>query len=425
MIRGGYGIMYLPNGTEHIATTNFGFSSATSMLTTVDGITPANTLSNPFPQGEVPPLGSSQGLLTGLGQSINTWPRNVRVGYVQMYNLNVQRELPGSILLEAGYVGTHGIGVPADFIFNQLPDQYLSMGQSLLTLVPNPFYGYVQQGVYSQKTIQQGYLLRPFPQFSGISATFDAGLPGGYSVYNSFQLRADKRFSQGFAILGAYTNSKLITDASNNQTFTGDINAPIQNYNNRRAERSLSSQDVSQRLVINYIYDLPWGPGKRWLGSAHGPLARLVEGWRLAVTTFQTGFPLVPTISVNNTRSFGGGARPNNNGLSAKLPGSQRTVNQWFNTAVFSQPAPFTFGNVGRTLPDVRSDGIRNFDFSILKTTGISERVKLEFRADAFNLFNTPQFGVPGTTFGTASFGVVSSQANSPRVFQLGLRLVF
>jgi TonB dependent receptor-like, beta-barrel len=431
VIRGGYGLVYLPNGTgtgapDHQA----GFSVSTSMLTTQNGVFPADLLRNPFPQGLNQPTGSSLGLLTLLGQNILGWLPNPPIGYVEEYNLNIQRDLPGNVLLQMGYVGSHGVDIPASFSYDQLPDQYLSMGQSLLTLVPNPFYGNVSQGVYSRPTIQQGYLLRPFPQFTGVSsiANNNSAWPGGYSDYNSFQLSIEKRFSKGFSILGAYTNSKLITDAGDvGFNFLGDNRAVVQDYNNRQAERSLSPEDISQRLIINYVYDLPLGPGKRWLSGTHGVMERLAEGWRaVGITTFQTGFPLALTTATNNTNSYGGGSRPNNNGQSAKLTGSARTLDEWFNTSVFSLPPPFTFGNVGPVLPDVRSDGISNFDFSVIKVTSLmSERYNLEFHADIFNLFNHPQFGMPGTSLGTSQFGVVSSQANSPRLIQLGLKLTF
>jgi hypothetical protein len=122
---------------------------------------------------------------------------------------------------------------------------------------------------------------------------------------------------------------------------------------------------------------------------------------------------------------MGGGSRPNNNGHSANLPADQRTLNRWFDTSVFSQPDPFTFGNTGRLLPDVREPGISNFDFSTQKNFALTERIRLQFRGELFNIFNTPQFGRPGTTFGNPQFGVISSQANSLRQIQFGLKLLF
>src|SRR5260370_24949141 len=135
--------------------------------------------------------------------------------------------------------------------------------------------------------------------------------------------------------------------------------------------------------------------------------------------------PLALHTATNNTSSYGGGSRPNNNGHSAYLDPSQRALNRWFNTSVFSQPDPFTFGNTGRLLPDMREDGIKNFDFSTQKNFALSEKLRLQFRGELFNIFNTPQFGRPGTSLGNPTFGIISSQANSPRQIQFGLKVLF
>jgi hypothetical protein len=131
------------------------------------------------------------------------------------------------------------------------------------------------------------------------------------------------------------------------------------------------------------------------------------------------------TTSVNQTNSLGGGSRPNNNGTSAALSGAvENRLNRYFNTSVFSQPAAFTFGNTSRTLPDVFSPGTRNVDFSIIKNTRFGERYNAQFRAEFFNGFNNVNFGTPGTTYGTSTFGVISS-ASDGRVIQLALKFLF
>jgi hypothetical protein len=144
------------------------------------------------------------------------------------------------------------------------------------------------------------------------------------------------------------------------------------------------------------------------------------------ISTFQSGFPLGLTTSNNLTNSFGGGSLPNSNGKSAKLEGpAQRRLGKWFDTANLSAPPAAAFGNVSRVMPDVRMHGIANYDFSVFKTTGISERVRLQFRTEIFNIFNRVQFGRPGTALGLSTFGVVSSQANDPRLVQFALRLLY
>src|SRR5262249_45330846 len=151
-------------------------------------------------------------------------------------------------------------------------------------------------------------------------------------------------------------------------------------------------------LSLSYVYQLPFGRGRRFGGGWNRLTDAVVGNWQVnGICAFQTGLPLVMTTQ--NTSGAGNSAlRPNNNGHSAKLdtPGETR-LNKYFDTTVFSQPAPFTFGNTGRVLPDVRTPGVRNLDFSLFKSFAVVERVSLQFRAEAFNLLNTPQFGRPNS----------------------------
>jgi hypothetical protein len=139
----------------------------------------------------------------------------------------------------------------------------------------------------------------------------------------------------------------------------------------------------------------------------------------------QTGTPL--SLSANSTTGlFNVKTRPNNNGTSGKLSGSvDSRLNRYFNTSVYSQPAPFTFGNLGERLPDIRSDGVRNFDLSLFKEFAALEKLRVQFRAEFLNAFNTPRFGAPNTSVTSSSFGIISSQANAPRQTQLGLKLLW
>ncbi len=362
-------------------------------------------------------------MLTLLGQSVRGDPRWVRIGYAQQWNLSVQRELPGRILAEATYAGSRGVKIPVTFQLNQMPDQYLSLGSRLLDQVANPFASLVTVGTLSQPTVTRGQLLRPFPQFTGVSFSQN---DAGSSTYHSFQARIERRFSRGITVLASYTNSKLISDTDALKAFVGNEFSPgNQDNNNLRLERAVAPQDVPQRLVLNYVYELPFGKGKHFLnGSRMG--SAILGGWTVAgITTLQRGRPLALNTATNNTSSYGGGSRPNNNGHSAYLDPSQRALNRWFNTSVFSQPDPFTFGNTGRLLPDMREDGIKNFDFSTQKNFALSEKLRLQFRGELFNIFNTPQFGRPGTSLGNPTFGIISSQANSPRQIQFGLKVLF
>jgi hypothetical protein len=301
----------------------------------------------------------------------------------------------------------------------------MSMGQKLLNQVPNPFYGLIATGPLSGKTVAQNYLLRPFPQFSGFR---DINPSIGSSIYHSFQFTAEKRFASGLSFLVAYTNQKLIDNTSQSGTnFSGSSTS--QNWYDFRSERSVAVYDVSQRLVMSYVYELPIGRGRAFGKGMNRVVDAFLGGWQInGITTFQTGTPLLLTAA-NNANAFSDGARPNNNGTSAQLSGSiiDRVNNhQYFNTSVFSQPDAFTFGSTSRTLPDVRSPGIRNLDLSMFKNFKPMERLTVQFRAEAFNATNTVQFAAPGTGLNTPStFGVISGQANSPRQLQFGLKLLF
>jgi hypothetical protein len=425
VLRGGYGVFFLPVTGDDIGRSlgGEGFFATTTFLSSTDGgITPANYLSNPFPNGLIQPTGSSKGLASQLGQDLQTVLRDNRTAYAQEFNFDIQRIAPGNILIDAAYAGNKGSKLPVNIQFNQLPDQFLSQGSALLNQVANPFAPFVSVGTLSQPKVAQGQLLRPFPQFGNVSGN---ALHAGSFIYHSFQLKVERRFSQGFSFLAAYTVSKNIGD-SVSRLANSIANPGYQDSNNRRSERSLSNVDIPQRMVFSYGWELPFGPGKPLLNGGSAALAHLVGGWQInGITTFQRGVPLGLTTSANQTNSFGGGSRSNNSGQSAKLSGPiEDRLNRYFNTSAFSQPAAFTFGNTARTLPDVRAPGLANFDFSVIKNTRLHERAMLQFRAEFFNVLNNVNFGAPGTTFGTGTFGVISS-ASDGRAAQLALRLSF
>jgi len=425
VVRGGYGLSYLPLTGDDTGRNlgGEGFFAATSYVSSLDGgITPAGRLSSPFPNGLNQPPGSSQGLLTLLGQDIITVFRDDRRAYAQEWNLDFQRELPGAFLFDIAYAGMKGSRLPIDFQLNQLPDQYLALGPRLLDLVPNPFFGYVSVGPLSAPTVTRGQLLRPFPQFGNINVR---AVHEGSSIYHALQVKVERRFSKGFSLLAAYTFSKLLTDTGSRLA----INFPspgIQDSNNLKAERSLGNLDVPHRAVLSFNWELPFGSGRALLGGATGVLGWLVGGWQTnGIVTIQSGPTLGLTTAVNQTNSYGGGSRPNTTGQSARLEGPiEDRLNRYFDTSVFSQPPPFTFGNTARTLPGVRGPGSANADLSIFKNISLGGRVRAQLRVEAFNVFNHPNFGAPGTTYGTSGFGVISSAADG-RVVQLGLKLLY
>jgi hypothetical protein len=262
------------------------------------------------------------------------------------------------------------------------------------------------------------------------------------STYNSLQATVTRRFAGGGTLLVAYTNAKLL---SNTDTLTSWLEGPtggvgqVQDWNNLKGEKSLSSQDVSQRLVISYVLDLPFGHGKRFAAGLTGVANKAVSGWGVdGVTTFQKGFPLKITwagspTSLEAANLGAANVRPN------VVPGCTRgsgggSVTQWFNTSCFAAPPQWGYGTESRVDPTLRTPGINNFDFAVFKRTTITERLGLEFRTEFFNLFNHPYFSPPGTGFdGTPTgngFGQITTTvqggvASPERLVQFALKLVF
>jgi hypothetical protein len=428
VIRGGYGIFYAPSFRQAGATIgNQGFSSVTNYVGSPNGLTPALYFSDPFPVGLNPVLGSSQGLLSGLGSTFETpITGDNKVPYTENWDLDVQRQLPGDILVDASYVGSRGVhmnlGGENDYNLNQLTPQALALGTKLQQSVPNPFYGIITTGPESSATIPQSYLLAPYPQFTAVQASY---LTGGYTIYHAFQLRVEKRFGDGLSVLFSFTGQKLIDNYSIISNV-GNNTGGIQNIYNGRGERSISSNDISKHAITSGVYSLPFGRGQQFGAHWNRAVDAMLGGWQLnGVATDQTGFPLSPTTQ--NTSNAGGNVlRPNNNGQSAALSGSVAArLNGYLNASVFSQPVPFTFGNASRTLPNVRAPGTVNIDFSMFKNFHPLERLTAQFRAEAFNLLNQVVFGAPNMVLSSGQFGVISSQSNAPRQLQFALKLLF
>lgn len=438
--RGGYGLMYGPSvmqaaGNQSI-TGRDGFSSTTSMIVSLDDRIPINNLTNPFPDGYNLPKGSVDGPTSGANTQLGL---NPGAGYfidyqnpvIQQWNFNLQREFSRGFVLEAGYLGSKGQHLMDNesMAVNQLPSSYFSLGNSLNDLVPNPFYGVITNtsSALSRPTVQRAQLLRPYPQYPAIGALRK---PQGNSLYHAFTLKAEKRYSNGLGLLVSYTGGKLIDDTSTSVAFLGP-GGTKQDFYNRRAERAVSVQEVSSRLVTSFNYDLPFGHKRKWFTNAPAGVEALLGGWQLnGIVSLQTGTPIVVTQSQNNTGLGSTAQRPNNNGKSAYIGSSGRSIDdqigRWFDTSVFSITPAYTFGAVGRTLPDVRNPGLQNFDLSLFKNVPIkAERLRAQVRVEAFNAFNKTQLGGPGTTVGTAGFGIITGTAVGARQLQLSLKLLF
>lgn len=412
VIRAGYGISFLPTTGHTVTFPRTGFALNTPMIATQDFL-PVETLANPFSAGVVEPTKSSLGLLSGLGLGVGGNYRGLKRGYSQQWNFNIQRELPGQWVVELGYMGNRGVSMPTNGNFDYLPNVYRALGTDLQTQVPNPFFGTITVGNLSLPTVTRATLLETYPQFLGAS-----GLDSwADSNYHAATLRAEKRFSHGLSTIISYTYSKLIDNNLGNggNAFNDSGANDVQNWENIAAERAVSTSDLPQRLVVSFSYELPFGKGTT------GALRQMIHGWQLnSIMQAQSGNVL--SVSAN-APAFGGG-RPNVVGdPSLDSP----TIDMWLNRNAFATIQPFTFGNSPRNLPRTRTDGLFQWDFSVLKNFPITERLKLQFRGEFFNFTNTPTFGNPGANINAGTFGVISSIATNtqPRQVQLGLKLYF
>ncbi|MGH9659755.1 MAG: carboxypeptidase regulatory-like domain-containing protein [Bryobacteraceae bacterium] len=422
VIRAGYGVFFANSwgsGRNGNGMPQTGFTCTSTVTASLDGgLTPFASVTDPFPKGFCRPPGSAAGLLANIGQAVDMIDRDQRVPYGQSWNLNVQRKLPADVVLEIAYSGSRGINLSGTLEYNQLPPEHMALGTRLNSQVPNPFLGAIAEGPLSERTITLGQSLRPYPQFLGVSsrnATY------GASTYHALFLRIERRLSKGFSVLAAYTGSKLIDDLIPSLTgFPGESfsGAPLQNFYDRRNERALASWDTPHQLVLSYVYELPF--------RSRGPLGILVGGWQInGITLLQSGPPL-QVAGGNANGAFAGTQRPHWSGRNATQEGNiSGRLGNFFDTSAFVINAPFTFGNAPRMMPNLRGPRATNFDISIFKNVQISESIRLQFRAEAFNAFNHVQFANPNTTITSTAFGRISGQQNSPRDVQLALKLLF
>jgi hypothetical protein len=455
VIRTGYGIFYLPvDGRWNDAPHNLFINSFSTPWQTAqpDGVTPLNVLSNPEPLGIIPPFGRNQALIDVQGNGNEAPLTNDPAPYVQQWNFNIQRQFPGNTLFDIAYAGSKGTHLPMhDQNLNQMPDQFLPSGapsaantkiiSDLTKIVPNPFAGNctgctgpLQSGsMGTVSTVKQGQLLLPFPQFDGIAM---AEPDNRDSIYHSMQLKVQKRFSAGAQVLASYTVSKLIdnTNSEINWLEAQPVSWNDANANNLHSLRSLDTFDVPQRFVLASVLDMPFGRGKKYGNNLNGVANKLVSGWGLdTIITFQRGFPIIiggcPGPLSNSGIPNAGCARPVRTAPSHLTSGSlDQRLAHWFDTSVFTQGTDFNYGTDSRTEPNIRTDGVKNFDFAFFKNTkfGPDERLGAEFRAEFFNGFNHPQFNPPNTgCCGGSSFGRVTGQYNLPRIVQFALRFTF
>ncbi|HEX4273788.1 MAG TPA: TonB-dependent receptor [Bryobacteraceae bacterium] len=309
-------------------------------------------------------------------------------GYVQSYNFGIQASPFRNVVVDIGYAGSVSTHLPSTMNLNQP--------------APSP------TGSVASR--------RPYPQFGNIGY-LDSSASANF---NSFQLLVEKRYSRGLELAASYTWSKSLDTVGDG---AGDVSSPPYAFNVRGTMYGPSSFDERQRLVLSYVYELPFGAGSKYLGGTRGVAGWFVGGWELSgIGTFDSGRPFTVVVSKDQSNTGGSSIdRPVLVGDPLQVPGGQ-TVDHWFNTAAYALAAFGTEGNVGRnTLVGPRFDDI---DFSLLKNTSLGENRNLQFRAEIFNILNHPNFDLPNHTIDSAQAGGIFS-AEASRQIQLALKFVF
>ena len=382
IIRGGYGLFSV--GT--MSSGAFGFMLSDPIFAdadagrynTIDQITPRTSLDR-IPYEPADKLGRN-------ALSVNAFPDSNPMSIFSQWNLNVQREV-GGFMFEVGYAGSKG--------------SHLQYGSYNLNAIP-----------VALSPQAQGRRIAPFvayPQYPN-GVTMNSWI--GSSRYHSLQVKSERRFSAGLSYIAAFTFAKLINTGENG------YRDPL---NNRDLDRGISLDSAPYRFTFAPVYELPFGRGRKFNIQNRG-LDMAVGGWELsAIATIQSGFPLNPGNSVD-TCNCGSAVYPNVSG-NPNLPKDQRTEGKFFDTSVFSSPAQWTIGNAGRGI--IWGPGQRNIDMTLSKYFRITERVKAQLRAEAYNLTNTPYFANPNVTVGAGTFGRITAVSNSARQMQMALRISF
>jgi hypothetical protein len=434
VLRGGAGVYTVPfiiGGTNQM-----GYSQSTPFTATQDrGLTFQSTLTNPFPLGVLQPTGNTLGPNTFLGQSLSTSPArffqlDAKNAQIFRYQATVQRELPGQWLIEVGYVGSHGYDLTSDVELNGVPAQYLSTALArdqaaidfLGVQVPNPFVGLLPTG-FTGANVARSQLLRPYPQFNNVpTEAFN-----GSSQYDSAQIKAEKRFSQGYSVIATYTRSHSTERVS-------QLNSTDTSYEHR-----LSRDDVPNRVTASILYELPFGRGKRWGGSASGLKNGLIGGWSVnAIGQLQSGRPL----------DFGSRNIYFNGDINTLKAHYSTNVDQpvWDLSGFYFHDAQVQTNGVDnpaaqridqrislqqniRYFPS-RIDGLRSpfldlWDMSIVKQVPLRGSVRMQLNVEILNATNATVYNDANTDPTNANFGKVTSQNNLPREVQLAAKIVF
>jgi len=437
-IRAGVGRFYSLSRATVAGHTGSGFTTNSPVTWTLDSnATQYAHLSNPYPEGLILPMGSSQGDKTFLGLNGNTILRANRNPEMYQWNLSLQRDVGWESMVEVNYTASRGVkllNAAVTTLSNLAPNFWLLGGsapqytrQQLQEAIANPFYGIITDPKatnLNRTTVQRYRLLRPLPQFDG---TGSSELNTGDSWYHALQLKWEKRFSRGLQVLAHYTWAKMLDDVSNgssNLDWLSNVNGrQLQNVWNFAQEKSLSSNDVAHRVVLTSVYQIPFGKGRTFGSNVNRAVDAVIGGWEVSgFFTMQSSQPL--QVTQNGGTLWNGTQRPNLIGNPATSGSVYDRFNNWFNVSAFSQPAADTYGSAPRFI-NLRGPRLRTLDTALIKSWQTWEKQSLEFRAEASNFLNHPIFNPPASTYGAGNFGQISSTKIGSRNIQLSLKYRF
>jgi hypothetical protein len=443
VLRGGYGMFWAPWNYQFPSTVNYGnigYSQVTDLQQSAETGVPTTRLSNPFPNGLLDPTGNSLGVLTGIGQSINTIDQNKKAPYVQQLSADLQYELTDSVAVSVGYAHARGddlsLGGTNDAIvnINQIRPEVAAnyTPAQLQESVANPFFGLSQFGPLSRPaTIARGQLLRPYPQFGDVNLR---QVTEGRSRYHAVILKLDKRLSAGWGGRFNYTWSNLKDNqyGESNYYQSNRTGAPQNNYD-LEAEYATSLLDMPHRFVFTPIVELPFGEGKRWGTGRVADL--LIGGWAFSSTIMlESGFPQPTRYSQSTSQTrlgtFGNvELRPNAANGDPNTAGDWEdrvtSANPWADRDGYAQPAPGQFGNMERTDPRIRSPFRKNVDFALNKSFRTGGNTRADLRIEVLNATNTPKFTAYEVRLDQPNYGLITSQAGFSRITQVMLRFSF